>query len=285
MSAPKLPIVIIYPNPDQPRKDFDLAKLEELAMSIRQYGVMEPIVVTPRADRYMIVGGERRYRASLLAGLTEMPVHIIEADDALVEEMALLENIQRQDLNIMEEAKAFQSLLDRGWSKEELAQKMGFKQPWRIDMRVSLLNLVPEYQAMTIKGKLNHNEAYEMSRLAPEKQGVVLKQILAGNLKTFNKLRAFVDGLIELEQQESLFTLESISEEEKKSIDEFDSLLRSAERFIASANKDRLVHLRKAVFHSSVTPERLDLIIQQFMKLRKIIHAGSGVKDAARAVA
>jgi ParB/RepB/Spo0J family partition protein len=275
---------MIYPNPSQPRKDFDLAKLEELAMSIRQYGVMEPIVVTPRADRYMIVGGERRYRASLLAGLAEMPVHIIEADDALVEEMALLENIQRQDLNDIEEARAFQSLLDRGMLKEELSVKLG-KQVRYIDMRVSLLNLSPEYQAMTLKGKLNHNEAYEMSRLVPEKQVIVLKQILAGNLKTFNKLRAFVDGLIELEKQESIFTLESINEEEKKSIDEFDSLLRSAERFIASTDKDRLGHLRKAVFHSSVTPERLDLIIQQFMKLRKIVHAGSGVKDAARAVA
>jgi ParB/RepB/Spo0J family partition protein len=284
MSAPKLPIVIIYPNPSQPRKEFDPAKLEELAMSIRQYGIMEPIVVTPRADRYMIIGGERRYRASLLAGLAEMPVHIIEADDALVEEMALLENIQRQDLNDIEEARAFQSLLDRGMSKEELSGKLG-KQIRYIDMRVSLLNLSPEYQAMTLKGKLNHNEAYEMSRLAPEKQVIVLKQILAGNLKTFNKLRAFVDGLIELEKQESIFTLESVSEEEKKSIDEFDSLLRSAERFIASTDKDRLGHLRKAVFHSSVTPERLDLIIQQFMKLRKIVHAGSGVKDAARAVA
>ena len=284
MSAPKLSITLIYPNPNQPRKEFDTAKLEELAAAIRQYGVMEPIVVTPRADRYMIIAGERRYRASLLAGLKEMPVHIIEADDALVEEMALLENIQRQDLNDIEEARAFQSLLDRGMLKEELSSKLG-KQVRYIDMRVSLLNLAPEYQAMALKGKLNHNEAYEMSRLAPEKQVIVLKQILVGKLKTFNKLRAFVDGLIELEKQESIFTLESISEEEKKSIDEFESLLRSAERFIASANKDRLAHLRKAVFHSSVTPERLDLIIQQFMKLRKIVHAGSGVKDAARAVA
>jgi ParB family transcriptional regulator, chromosome partitioning protein len=284
MSAPKLAIESIFPNPNQPRKEFDPEKLRELAASIKQYGVMEPIVVTPRGDRFMIIGGERRYRASLLAGLTEMPVHIIEADDALVEEMALLENIQRQDLNDIEEARAFQSLLDRGMSKEELAVKLG-KQVRYIDMRAGLLNLSPDYQAMTVKGKLNHNEAYEMSRLTPEKQAVVLKQILAGNLKTFNKLRAFVDGLIEIEKQESLFTLESISEEEKKSIDEFDSLLRSAERFIATANKDRLVHLRKAVFHSSVTPERLDLIIQQFMKLRKIVHAGSGVKEAARAVA
>ena len=284
MSAPKLSITLIYPNPNQPRKEFDLAKLEELAQSIRQYGVMEPIVVTPRGDRFMIVGGERRYRASLLAGLKEMPVHIIEADDALVEEMALLENIQRQDLNDIEEARAFQSLLDRGMPKEELSVKLG-KQVRYIEMRISLLNLLPEYQAMTVKGKLNHNEAYEMSRLPQEKQVIVLKQILAGNLKTFNKLRAFVDGLIELEKQESIFTLESVSEEEKKSIDEFDSLLRSAERFIASADKNRLGHLRKAVFHSSVTPERLDLIIQQFMKLRKIVHAGSGVKEAAQAVA
>src|ERR1035437_6769618 len=118
-----IPLHLIYPNPDQPRKDFDAEKLEELAMSIREYGVLEPIVVTKRDVRYMIIAGERRYRASLLAAISEIPARIIEADDTLVEELALLENVQREDLNIIEEAKAFKSLLDRGWTREELAAK------------------------------------------------------------------------------------------------------------------------------------------------------------------
>lgn len=278
-----LPLTDIYPNPNQPRKDFDEEKLNELAVSIKEYGVLEPIVVTPRGDRFMIVGGERRYRASLLAGRCDIPVHVIDADDDLVEELALLENIQREDLNIIEEAKAYQSLLARGWSKDDLAQKMGFKQAWRIDMRLSLLKLTQQYQDMTIKGQLNHNEAYEMSRVAPEKQAVIYRQIAAGNLSTFNKLRAFVEGLIELESQGLIFALQSINEAERESINDMENALRTVERFIATMDKARSAHLKKAAFHSTVTPERLDLIIRHLMKLRKLIHAGSGIKSAAHA--
>jgi ParB family chromosome partitioning protein len=136
-----LPIKYIFPNPNQPRKDFDPVKLEELSMSIKEYGVRQPILVTPRDGRYMIVAGERRYRASLLAGLTEMPAVIDEMTDDLVEELALLENIQREDLNVIEIALAYKSLMDRGWTTQRLARKMGFKQVWRINEKICLLNL------------------------------------------------------------------------------------------------------------------------------------------------
>ena len=170
-----LPTQQLYANPNQPRKEFDQAKLEELAGSIRQYGVLEPLVVTPRADRFMIVAGERRFRASLLAGLSEVPCRIIEADDALVQELALLENVVRQDLNPMEEAKAYQALLDRGWTREELAQKLGFTQVWRIEERTSLLNLVPEYQQMLVAGQLTSTQAFHTSRLPQERQPAFVK--------------------------------------------------------------------------------------------------------------
>jgi ParB/RepB/Spo0J family partition protein len=144
----------VFPNPDQPRKHFDETKLQELAMSIREYDVQQPIKVVPRAGRHMIIMGERRYRASLLAGKKTIPVIIEHLSDEKVLELALLENIQREDMNIIEEAKAFQGLLDRGWTRETLAEKMGFKQAWRIDERLSLLKLSPEYQDMVIKGAL-----------------------------------------------------------------------------------------------------------------------------------
>lgn len=277
----KLSINKLYPNPNQPRKDFDQAGLEELAMSIRQYGVLEPLVVTKRGDRYMIVAGERRFRASLLAGLKEVPAEIIEADDALVEELALLENIQRQDLNIIEEAKGYQSLLDRGWTKEELARKMGFKQVWRIDERTSLLNLAPEHQKLVINGTIGHSQAFEMSRVAPDRQALVLKKILAGELNSYNKLRSFVDGLILIEQQGNIFELNVLTEEQKKALNDFDALLTGIERFIKKA--DDLEHFKKAVFHSNIRPERLDLIIKHLMKLRKLVLTGKGVKDALAA--
>lgn len=101
-------------NPNQPRKQFDQGALEELAESIKQYGILEPIVLKPRDGQFMIVAGERRFLAPKLAGLSEIPARIIEASDELVEELALLENVQRQDLNAIEEAKAYRALLDRG---------------------------------------------------------------------------------------------------------------------------------------------------------------------------
>jgi ParB family chromosome partitioning protein len=275
-----IPLDCVFPNPDQPRKNFDPEKLEELAMSIRQYGVLEPIVVTPRKDRYMIIGGERRFRASLLAGLKDVPVRIIEADDALVEELSLLENIQREDLNIIEEARAFQALLDRGWSKEDLARKMGFKQVWRIDERTSLLNLSPDYQRLVVDGTIGHSQAFEMSRVSPGKQSLILRKIKSGELGTYNKLRSFVDGLILVEQQEALFAFQSITAEEKKSIEDFEGLLKTIEKFIKATAASGQEHFKKASFHSQVSPERLDLIIQHLMKLRKLVLTGTGVKDA-----
>lgn len=277
----------VYPNPDQPRKDFDPDRLEELSMSIKEYGVLEPIVVTPRGNRYMIIAGERRYRASYIAELTEIPARVIEADDALVEELALLENIQRQDLNIIEEARAFQSLLDRGWSEDKLAKKMGFKQVWRIKERTSLLNLAPEFQDMvTGRGSftLGNSQAFEVSRLPQAKQRQVVNKILAGELNTYNKLRAFVDAVIEIENQGDFFALQQISESEKETIDTFNSMLRSVERFIKQGyDQDKTDYLKKAGYRQDIKVERLDLIIQELQKIRKVVLAGKGIKDALAA--
>jgi ParB family chromosome partitioning protein len=270
----------IFPNPDQPRKDFDPGKLEELAGSIREYGVLEPIVVTPRGDRFMIIAGERRWRASRLAGLTEMPVSVIDADDDLVEELALLENVQREDLTIIEEAQAYKALLERGMSREELARKLGFKQPWRIDERLSLLNLTSEHRQMVAQGAIGNSQAFEMSRLSPHNQAVLFRKLRAGQLATYNKLRAFVDGLIMLEAQGSIFELKTLNEAERKSVQDLEAIVRRVERFLGEAQTR---HLQKAAFHSSVTTERVDLIISGLQKVRKAILAGAGAKEASEA--
>lgn len=276
----KLPITEIFPNPNQPRKDFDPSKLEELSMSIKEYGIRQPILVTPRNGRYMIVAGERRYRASLLAGLTEIPAVVDEMSDDLVEELALLENIQREDLNVIEIALAYKSLMDRGWTAEQLAQKMGFKQIWRIDEKICLLNLTEENRHLVIDGTLSNAQAQEMARVSPDKQDIVKRKIVSGELSTYNKLRAFVDGLLLLENQENLFVLQSVTEEERQSIDRVKNLLNTIERFVSETSSDVL---KKAAYHSSITPERIDLIINHLMKLRKIALSGEAIKAAASA--
>jgi len=279
----ELAISMIFPNPDQPRKDFDQEKLEELAMSIKEYGVLEPIVVTPRDGRYMIIAGERRYRASLSIHAKSIPARVIEADDALVEELSLLENIQRQDLNIIEEGRAYQRLLDRGWSIEDLAKKLGYKKTGPIYDRVSLLNLTPEYQEMTVRGTLTPSQAYEISRLPQDKQGIVFTKIQKGELNTYNKLYSFVTAMINLESQENIFALAPLSETERESIATFNSLMTSIERFIKRIYQyDKAAHLQKAVFHSDLKPEKLDCIIHSLQKIRRTVLTGEGVKKALK---
>ena len=125
--AVKLNINDIEPNRGQPRKDFDETALSELADSIAQHGLIQPIVVKPTAQgRYSIIAGERRWRACRMAGLNEVPVIIKDADDRTLMEIALIENLQREDLNAVEEALGYRSLIDSfGLTQDEVAKKMG----------------------------------------------------------------------------------------------------------------------------------------------------------------
>lgn len=124
-SAVELPIDSIAPNPRQPRKAFDDKALEELSTSLIQTGVLQPVVVRRLGEGYQLVVGERRWRAAKLAGLSRIPAIIREASDAQSLELALVENLLREDLNPMEEAEAFQRLLaEFGWTQEELAQRV-----------------------------------------------------------------------------------------------------------------------------------------------------------------
>lgn len=108
-----LPLDIIVPNPNQPRKSFDQTALEELAVSIKNYGIIQPIIVCPVGDgKYQIVAGERRYRASKIAGMNNIPVLKMILTAKQIKELSLIENLQRQDLNPIEEAKAFRSLIE-----------------------------------------------------------------------------------------------------------------------------------------------------------------------------
>ena len=126
-----LPVTKIEPRPDQPRQRFDQEALEELAASIAEHGVVQPVVVRP-IDKgfYQIVAGERRWRAARMAGLFEVPVHIIEADDKTAAELALVENLQRENLDPIEEAEGYRSLRDKyGMTQEQIASRVAKSRP------------------------------------------------------------------------------------------------------------------------------------------------------------
>lgn len=155
-----LPIGKVEPRADQPRVSFDEEELQELADSIAQYGVIQPITVRRlEGGYYQIIAGERRWRAARMAGLTEIPVRILEADDKLTAELALVENLQRSDLNPIEEAKGYESLMrDYGLTQEETARSVGRSRP-AVTNAMRLLNLSPAVLKLVEEGKLSAGHA------------------------------------------------------------------------------------------------------------------------------
>lgn len=149
----------IQPDPDQPRKNFDEEKLNELADSIRTYGMISPIVVKKRGAFYEIVAGERRWRAARIAGLKEIPVVIKEVDEKTSRELSIIENIQRDDLNAVEEARAYQSLIEEyGLTQEEVAARVA-KNRSTITNSLRLLKLEPEILTLLQDGKITQGHA------------------------------------------------------------------------------------------------------------------------------
>jgi ParB family chromosome partitioning protein len=155
-----LPIHKVEPNPDQPRRDFDEEELQALADSIATHGVVQPLTVREMPNGYyQIIAGERRWRAARLAGLSEVPAVVMEADDRKTMELALIENLQRQDLNPVEEAMGYHALMaDYGLTQEETAERVGKSRP-AVANALRLLSLDPEVLLMVRKGTLSAGHA------------------------------------------------------------------------------------------------------------------------------
>lgn len=154
-----LPIRLIDPNRDQPRRSFDEAALEELAASIRAVGVIQPIIVAAEGERYTIIAGERRYRASRMAQLEEIPAIVRDWDQQRRMEAALIENLQRDDLNAIEEAAGVRKLMDEGGlTQEKVAERLG-KSRSAVANLLRLLTLQPSVQKLVVEGKLSAGHA------------------------------------------------------------------------------------------------------------------------------
>lgn len=155
-----LPLSEIIPNKEQPRKTFDEGALQELADSITQHGVLQPLLVRPLPEGgYQLVAGERRWRASRLAGLKEVPVVVKDLSDVETMEIAIIENLQREDLNPIEEAEGLQALIDRcGFTQDEVATSVGKSRP-AIANSLRLLKLPPEVRDMTREGEISAGHA------------------------------------------------------------------------------------------------------------------------------
>ncbi|MBR1738737.1 MAG: ParB/RepB/Spo0J family partition protein [Ruminococcus sp.] len=197
-------LALLEPNKEQPRSAFDQEKLEELAKSIKENGVLQPILVRPLDNGgYQIVAGERRWRASRLAGLTEVPVYIKELDDRQTMQMALIENIQRQDLSPIEEALAYKSLMDTyGMTQQQLSEAVGKSRP-AVANSLRLLNLCEPVRKMTDDGIISASHAKILSALDPETQERCANEIEEKSLSV-RELEELINDIRTAEQKAKL---------------------------------------------------------------------------------
>jgi ParB family chromosome partitioning protein len=181
--AEEIDIARISPNPHQPRKDFSPERLQELAEPIKQHGIIQPVVLTENGGQYEIIAGERRLQAAKLAGLSKVPAVVREASDQQKLELAIIENIQRHDLNPVEEAKAYLKLAQEfGLKQEEVADKVG-KSRSSVANKTRLLSLPIEIQKALIEGKITEGHAKAILAIDnPEKQRALFELILKNSL-------------------------------------------------------------------------------------------------------
>lgn len=203
----------VEPNKEQPRKVFDGEALEELTESIRQYGVLQPLLVKPKGKRFVVIAGERRWRAAKAAGLKEIPVIIKDLSEKEIMEISLIENIQREDLNVIEEAKAYQKLISEfNYRQEDLAARIS-RSRTAITNRLRLLKLSEPVQEMLMAGSIS--EGHARALLPLEKEDVQVST--AGKIISLN-----------LSVRETEKLVKSILEPAKEGKDDW----RSADQFI-----------------------------------------------------
>lgn len=199
----KVPIDAIFPNPYQPRKTFDDAALEDLAASIAQYGVLQPLLVSPADDgRYMLIAGERRLRASKMAQLTEVPVIISEYTSQQIAEIALIENLQREDLHYLEEAEGYEKLMNQFHiTQEAMAARVGKKQS-TIANKLRLLRLSAPVRKVLIDAGLSERHARALLKLPDDAKRLEALETIVAKSYSVRQTEEYINKLIDGKKEE-----------------------------------------------------------------------------------
>lgn len=218
-SVSQIALSKIEPNPNQPRKKFDQQALEELAESIRLHGVITPITVRPgdKTGYYQIIAGERRWRAARLAGLKEIPAMVLEAKESEIMELALIENLQRQDLNPIEEAEGYDLLMRQfGMTQEEVAHRVVKSRP-AVANALRLLALPDEVRTMVAEGKLSGGHARAVLSVAQEDKRVdAAKQMVGMSVRQAESLAKRLNKKPAPKPQPEGFSVDYVAEVEKE---------------------------------------------------------------------
>ena len=208
-------ITDIQKNPYQPRKEFDGEKLDELAQSIKENGVIQPIIVRQSpVIGYEILAGERRYRASLLAGLTSIPAVVKQLSNQEMMVQSIIENLQRENLNPIEEARAYESLVEKGFTHAEIANKMGKSRPY-ISNSIRLLSLPEQILSEVENGKLSQAHARSLVGLNKEQQDYFFQRIIEEDISV-RKLEALLTEKKQKKQQKNDHFIQNEEEQLKK---------------------------------------------------------------------
>lgn len=234
----KIDINKIYANPNQPRKVFDKDSLNELAESIRIHGLIQPIIVNEMPDGYMIIAGERRYRASKLCGLTEVDAVVKNYTSKQVAEIAIIENLQREDLNPVEVAKGIKKLMDEyGLTQEKVAERLG-KARSVIANSIRILSLYPEVLEMVEKGKISFGHAKVLCAVTDYTTQLILAKKIAKDKLTVRDLEKEVDSILGNKKKKKLPKLPS--EELQEFVHELQRKLGTKVTVIGNDKKGRL---------------------------------------------
>ena len=236
----EIDIADIFANPNQPRKVFDETALQELANSISKHGVIMPIIVNKRGDRYMIIAGERRFRASKIAGLTKVPVIVKTYNERQIKEISLIENLQREDLNPIEAANAMRSLMDDyGLTQEDLADRIGKSRP-AIANTLRLLSLSVEVKGMVETGELSAGHARAILSIPQYDQYKFAKDAVKNGLSVRDLEKAVKDYFTPPEEKAKKKQKTELSLELRELISNMQRVFGTKVNAIGNDNKGRI---------------------------------------------
>lgn len=263
---PLIPLDQITRNPDQPRETFPTEHIERLAASIKAQGLLQAITVRPIGrDAYMIVAGECRFRAHQLLGAETIRAEIVEMDERTMALRAILENVQRQDMNPMEEAKAFQRLLDAGMTIADIVEQLGFKGRDRVQNRLNLLALIPAVQSLVASGQITTSMASAIALAPPEHQTRIVRDIGSGALRTVDQVRHAGQALRDaVDQLDAFASAPAPTKAELEAVSALERKIEAIAKMVVDGFKEG-----QCVAAQRVRPDRVKTMADELSLIRK----------------
>lgn len=266
--AEMIPLDQITRNVNQPREHFPQEHIERLAASIQKRGLIQPITVRPIKRgkfRYEIVAGECRFRAHKLLDVDTIRAEIVTVDDAEMQLRAIVENLQRQDMNPIEEANAFQALLDQGYNVNRVVEELGLKSTAIVTQRLTLLNLAPDIQKLVATGNLAVTMAWGVAQVSKERQSQLVRDIASGKLRTAEQVKHAGIALREAEQQMDAFaTAPRASPRDLVAMSRLEAKIESIIDMVSVGFQDG-----ECVAAQRVSPDRVKKMADQLVLIRR----------------